>query len=484
MTAEPNILIGQEAIGVDPTEIRRTPRERIEQLCDPRSVDVIRSAVCSRLSDGDSHAGDGVLAAAATISGRPVFCYAQDGSFAGGSLGEAHAETIMRVLSLAGRAQVPVIGMIESAGARMQEATAALGGYARVFTQIVALSERVPQISIVTGMSAGGGAYAPALTDFVVMTRSAKMFLTGPSVVRAAVGEVTSAAELGGADVQGRNGVCQFLADDETSAAGLVRELLSYLPQNTSQAPPVIPAEPPPDRDPADGVPRDTRKVYDVRKVAGAIVDAGKLLEVSPGWARNMITALARLEGRPIGLIANQPRFKGGVIDLQAAQKGASFVRSCNAFGLPLIVLVDTPGFLPGRLQEQHGIIRHGADLLRAFAAASVPRLTVILRQAYGGAYITMNARDLGADLVLAWTRAHIGIMSAHQAVNIAHRREIARAADPESHRAALAERYASEHQSAKAAARAGFVDEVITPEETRSRLARVLGPLMSNRCG
>jgi acetyl-CoA carboxylase carboxyltransferase component len=475
MVGQLDSLGGAAPADLHSIERRSSPRERIEQLCDRGSIDVIRSAVRPRATDAESHLGDGILAATATIAGRPVLCYVQDSRFAGGSLGEADAETIVRVLSLADRARVPVIGMIESAGARMQEATAALSGYARVFTQIVALSGCVPQISIVTGTSAGGGAYAPALTDFVVMTRAANMFLTGPSVVRAALGETIGAGELGGAAIHARNGVCQLLADDEAEAAALARELLSYLPQNSSESPPSAPTRPPSGRDPAGAVPRETRLAYDVRTVASAVVDGGKLLEISPRWARSIVTAFARIEGRPIGLIANQPHFKGGVIDLEAAQKGASFVRNCDAFGLPLIVLVDTPGFLPGRAQELHGIIRHGADLLRAFAAASVPRLTVILRQAFGGAYITMNARDLGADLVFAWPHAHIGIMSAQQVVSIVNRREIARATDPESHRAALARRYFAEHQSAEAAARAGFVDEIIEPTETRSRLAASL---------
>ncbi len=457
------------------TASRLSPRERIERLCDAGSIDVIRSAVRSRRIGEGARAGDGVLGASGTIAGRPMLCYAQDGSFAGGSLGEAHAETILRVLMLARRARVPVIGLIESAGARMQEATAALSGYARVFRESVALAGRVPQISIVSGIAAGGGAYAPALTDFVVMSETASMFLTGPGVVRAALGEQTTMRELGGAAVHARNGVCQFVAASDADAALLARKLLSYLPQNDCEEPPLLAPREPLLEDPGSRVPRETRQVYDVRAVAAAIVDGGTLLEVSPRWARNIVTAFARIEGRSIGLVANQPQYKGGTIDLEASQKGASFVRTCDAFGLPLVVLVDTPGFLPGRSQEQRGIIRHGADLLRAFAAAGVPRLTVILRQAYGGAYITMNARELGADVVLAWPQARIGIMSARQAVGIVARREIARAADPEAHQAALAERYAAEHQSACAIAQEGFVDEVIAPAETRKRLCAAL---------
>jgi acetyl-CoA carboxylase carboxyltransferase component len=454
---------------------RLDPRARLEQLCDPGSVQIIRSAVQSRRMGASARAGDGVVAASGTIAGRPIFCFAQDPSFAAGSLGEAHAETIVRVLSLAGRAQVPVIGLIESAGARMQEATTALNGYARIFRQTVALAGRVPQISIVSGISAGGGSYAPALTDFVVMTETANMFLTGPGVVRSALGEQVSMKDLGGVEVHSRNGVCQFVVDDEAEAALLARELLSYLPQHAGERAPRLPSRMPLTADPGSFVPHETRQIYDVRDVARSIFDGGELLEVSHCWARNLVTAFARLDGRAVGLVANQPRYKGGTIDLEASQKGASFVRSCDAFGLPLIVLVDTPGFLPGSAQEQGGIIRHGAGLLRAFAAASVPRLTVILRQAFGGAYITMNARDLGADLAFAWPRARIGIMSALQAVSIVEQRDIAGAVDPQARREQLAERYAAEHQSAHAVAREGFIDEVIEPAETRERLCAAL---------
>lgn len=462
--------------------VRLDPPERLKQLCDPGSIHLIRSAVRSPRLGENSRDGDGVLAASGRINGRPVFCYAQDARFAGGSLGEVHADTIVRLLSLAGRAQVPVVGLIESAGARIQEAAAALNGYARVFRQIVALSGQVPQISIVSGISVGGGAYAPALTDFVVMTRTANMCLTGPSVVRAALGEEVTMPELGGAGVQSRNGVCQFVAADETDAALLVQDLLSYLPQNASVDPTRLPTEGPLIPDPGIIVPRETRQVYDVREVARGIVDGGKLLEVSPRWARNMVTAFARLEGGSVGVIANQPWHKGGVIDLDASQKGARFVRTCDTFGLPLVVLVDTPGFLPGRSQERRGIIRHGAELLHAFAAASVPRLTVILRQAYGGAYITMNARDLGADFVFAWPQARIGIMSARQAVSIIGRRDIATSANPEAHWEALAERYATEQQSAQALAHQGFIDEVIPPADTRARLCGALKMLAATR--
>jgi acetyl-CoA carboxylase carboxyltransferase component len=392
----------------------------------------------------------------------------------GGSLGEAHAETIVRVMRLAGRAGAPVVGFVESGGARLQEGHAALAGYGRIFREAVALSRHVPQISIVSGVSAGGGAYAPALTDFVVMTEQARMFLTGPRVVREALGEDCSMEELGGPGVHEASGVWQLVAVDEADAARQARSLLGYLP---------APLGSPPTRDASRApigsisVPAEARKVYDVRNVIAGLVDGGVALELCEGWARNMVTSLARIDGRPVGVIANQPWRLGGVIDAAGAEKGARFVDACNRFGLPLVVLVDTPGFMPGRRQEQAGVIRHGAALLRAFSAASVPRLTVVLRKAYGGAVITMNSKELGADMVFAWPGAEIGIMASTQAVAIVDRRRIAAATD-EGLSAQLARAYAAEHLTAEAAAASGFVDEVIEPEETRERLAWALTTL------
>jgi len=456
--------------------------DRLDLLCDEGSLRTIRSTVSSRRMGEKARPGDGVVVGAGEIDGRPVYCYAQDASFAGGSLGEAHANSIVRVLELAGQAQVPVIGFVESGGARMQEGTAALGGYGRIFRQNVALSGRVPQISVIGGTSAGGGSYSPALTDFVLMTKQASMFLTGPRVVQDVMGERVSAAELGGPKVHERNGVCQFVAEDDVESIFLVRELLSFLPQNWSERPPARPSSAALRGDPGACVPLEQRKVYDVRDVIARIVDAGRLLEVSERWARNMVTGFGRIEGRPVGIIANQPHHLGGTIDSEAAQKAARFVRTCNSFGLPLVVLVDAPGFLPGSKQEANGVIRHGAKLLHAFAEATVPRLTVVLRKAFGGAYITMNSRDLGADMAFAWPQAEIGVMGAVQAVGVIGRREIAAADDPDATRTALAEEYAAEHLSASIAAREGFIDEVIEPRETRSRLAWALSGLERER--
>jgi acetyl-CoA carboxylase carboxyltransferase component len=400
-----------------------------------------------------------------------VFCYAQDSTYAGGSLGEQHANTIVRVLEMADRGRAPVVGFVSSGGARMQEGVAALGGYGRIFRRTVALSGRVPQISVITGVSAGGGAYSPALTDWIVMTGESSMFLTGPAVVRDALGEEVSAEQLGGTRVHERNGVCHFVSGSDVDAAYLARELLSYLPTHSDQPAPRRPVRPPLGRDPASSVPSEARRVYDVRDVARALVDGGELLEVSAGWARNLVTALARIDGRPVGVIANQPRYLGGILDADASQKGARFVSKCNAFGLPLLVLVDTPGFMPGTRQETAGVIRFGATLVHAFAEATVPRVTVILRKAYGGAFITMNSKDLGADYVFAWPQAEIGVMGAEPAVGIIHRRELAAAEDPDQARKRLASRYAHAQLRPQVAAQSGYVDELIAPAQTRARL-------------
>ena len=451
---------------------------RLRALCDRDSLNVIRSTVLPRRESKRMAPGDGVVGASGTVAGRPVFCYAQDQGFAGGSLGEAHAETIIRVMELAERAAAPVVGFIASGGARMDDGVAALAGYGRIFRHNVRLSGRVPQISVISGISAGGGSYSPALTDFVVMTEESAMFLTGPGVVREVMGEDVDAAGLGGPRVHSTNGVSQFVAEDDRASIELVRDLLSYFPQRAGEAPPIGPPAPVGRIDPAEVVPTSARKVYDVRGVIEALVDGGEMLEVSERWARNMVTALARIDGRPVGVIANQPWYLGGVIDATAAQKAAKFVRTCNAFGVPLVVLVDTPGFLPGTKQEGLGVIRHGAKLLHAFAEAVVPKVTVVLRKAYGGAYICMNSKDLGADLSLAWPDAEIGIMGPKQAVGVVHRKALAEADDPEAERDRLASEYADDHVSAVVAASQGFVDELVEPRDTRRRLASALAGL------
>lgn len=456
----------------------RTPLARLELLCDAGSLEVIRSAVVSERIGVHARPDDGVVAGLGRLDGRPIACYAQDADFLGGSLGEAHAGTIERVLQLAGSSRLPVVSFIESAGARMQEGTAALHGYGRIFRQNVRLSGVVPQISIISGLAAGGGCYSPALTDFVVMTEEAAMFLTGPRVVREVSGEEIGMQGLGGHRVHQRNGVCDFVVPGDRSAVDLVRGLLGYLPQHAGGDLPRIEDLAPLQADPAERVPQSSRRVYDVRTVCDGLVDAGSLLEVSPRWARNVMTGFARIEGRPVGVVANQPRYLGGVLDTESSQKAACFVATCDAFRLPLVVLVDTPGFMPGGRQERAGVIRFGASLVRAFAAATVPRLTVVLRKAYGGAFIAMNSRGLGADLVFAWPQAEIGVMGAHSAAAIIHRRELAGVADPAARGQALAAAYATEHLGAEVAAAGGFVDEVIEPGETRARLAGALEAL------
>jgi len=450
---------------------RLTALERLEVLCDPGSISLVRTDVRSRRMGEKARAGDGVLGGSGRVDGRPVFCFAQDASFLGGSLGAAHADTVVQVLKLAGRAEVPVIGFIESGGARMQEGLSALGGYGRIFREHVALSGRVPQISVICGPSAGGGSYAPALTDFVIMTAEASMFLTGPGVVKQVMGEDVDAATLGGPKVHERNGVCHMVAPTEVDAALLARDLLDHLPQSCNEPAMRWPAVPAPIFPPDASVPSEDRRVYDMREVARALVDGGRLLEISPKYARNIVCALARLDGRSVGIIANQPRYLGGVLDSHAAMKAARFVRTCNLFGLPMVVLVDTPGFLPGTKQEQGGVIRHGAKLVHAFAESDVPRVTVVIRKAYGGAFIAMNAKDLGADFVFAWPSAQLGVMGSKQAIEIIHRREIAGAEDPARAREKLAAAYSAEHLQAGAGAADGFIDEVIPPSQTRPRL-------------
>ncbi|WCB92051.1 Methylmalonyl-CoA carboxyltransferase 12S subunit [Baekduia alba] len=434
-------------------------RARLELLFDAGTFRPIRSAV-----------GDGVLSGSGRVQGRAVVAWAQDGSFKGGSLGTAGGETIARTIERADALGVPVVGFPHSGGARLQEGVAALTAYAAIFrAQSVAT---VPMISVVSGPCAGGAAYSPALGDFVIMTADAFMFLTGPKIIERVTREVISAADLGGPKVQGANGVAQLVARDDVHAAELTRELLTYLPDRVGGAgAPLAPPAAPPEQDPGDVLPECDRRVYDVREVAMRLTDRGGFFEVAPRWARNLVVGFGRIEGRSVGVIANQPKHLGGCLDADAAEKGAWFVDLCDRFGIPLVVLADTPGFLPGAKQEQAAVLRHGASLLRAFGRATVPRVTVTLRQAYGGAHIVMNSRDLGATLTLAWPNARIGVMGARQAVELVRRREIEAGADA----VALADAYEAEHLPVRVAAAAGFVDEVIAPSETRDRIAHVL---------
>jgi acetyl-CoA carboxylase carboxyltransferase component len=445
--------------GARPRESGAAALARIEALVDPDSFRPWRSAV-----------GDGVIAGFARIGDRPVCIWTQDDTFKGGSLGAAGGETMVRTIRMAQRAGVPVVGCPHSGGARLQEGVAALSAYGAIFRE--QSCARVLQITVIAGPCAGGAAYSPALADFVVMLgQNARLFLTGPEVVERVTRERVDAETLGGPKVQTSNGVAHFVATEEPAAAELLHDLLGYLPPVAGGAPPVVPAESPLGRDPSEPLPASNHEVYDVRDVIETLADAGRQLEVARRWAPNMVTSFARLAGVPVGFICNQPRYLGGTIDYAASEKGAWFVNLCDRFRLPLIVLVDTPGFLPGRKQERAGVIRHGASLLRAFACATTPKLTVTLRQAYGGAHIVMNSRALGADLTLAWPGAWMGIMGARQAVAIMERRAIAAGADPE----ALVCAYEETQLKVGGAARGGFVDEIVAPRETRERLIEAL---------
>ncbi len=432
---------------------------RLELLLDPGTLRPLRAGVA-----------DGVVAGSGRVHGRPVFAWAQDGEHRGGSLGARGGETIAETIRRADGRGVPVVGFPHSGGARLQEGTAALSAYAAIFR--AQARARVPQISVIAGPCAGGAAYSPALGDLTVMVQGeGLMFLTGPKVVEQVTRERVSAQDLGGARVQGANGVAHIVAADELAAAESARELLGYLPSHEGGSLPLAPPRPPRPGDPGDVLPARSARVYDVRDVIVRVVDGGELCEIAPRWARNLVVGFARLEGAPIGVIANQPRHLGGTLDARSSEKGAWFVALCDRFAIPLVVLVDTPGFLPGTRQERDGVIRHGAGLLRAFARARTPRVTVTLRQAYGGAHIVMNSRDLGADHTLAWPTARIGVMGARQAVELIERAAIAGGAD----RDELADSYARAHLPVAHAAAAGYVDEVIAPSDTRDRLLSAL---------
>lgn len=457
-----------------PLTQRSAPAVVHERVLDPGSFVAIRTGVRSaRVTNGP--AGDGVLCGEGRIGGRRVFWFEQDPSVLGGSLGSAHADSICRVLELAGRYGAPVIGIHRSGGARIQEGVAALAGYGRIFAHHVRLRRRVPQVALVLGSCAGGASYGPALMDFVLLPRSgAYMFLTGPDVVREVTGESVSFDELGGARVAGRSGLAALVGDDEDQTLDLARTLLSYLPQTIGE-PAAVRAWAPPARDPGSVVPADTRAAYDARDLVGAVVDEGSLLELRGEGAANLVTALATIEGRTIGVVANQPRHLAGSIDVDAARKGAWFVRLCDRYGFPLAVFVDTPGFLPGTAQELGGVIPAGAEFLAAFVEARVRKVTVVVRKAYGGAYIVMNARDLGADQVFAWPSAEIAVLGARGAVSILERRKLAASPDPDRLRAELEDAYRERFLSPWPAAEDGFVDEVVAPAQTRERLLRSL---------
>jgi methylmalonyl-CoA decarboxylase subunit alpha len=453
-----------------------TARERLDRLLDAGSFiefDLFRR-----------HEGaprtDGVVTGSGTVYGRRVFVYAQDFRILGGSLGVAHAAKIHKVMDLALTAGAPLIALNDSGGARIQEGVSALAGYGGIFRRNVHASGVIPQISVILGPCAGGAAYSPALTDFVFMVRrTSYMFVTGPDVIKAVTGESITHEELGGAHVHARNsGVATFAYDDEASCLEDVRYLISLLPASNRDLPPAIAPDDPPDRKCPrllDIVPASSRQPYDIHEVISEITDHGEYLEVHAEWAKSIVCALARFGGRTAGIVANQPLVRAGVLDISASQKAARFVQFCDAFNIPLVTLVDVPGFLPGVGQEHGGIIRHGARLLYAYCDATVPRVQVILRKAYGGAYIVMDSRSVGADLSFAWPTNEIAVMGAEAAVGVVYRKELSAADDPRRLRDQLVAEYREQLMHSFYASERGLVDDVIDPAETRSVVSRAL---------
>ncbi|WP_051872277.1 acyl-CoA carboxylase subunit beta [Streptomyces sclerotialus] len=464
-----------------------TARERIDLLLDEGSFNEVEPLRRHRatgfgLERKRPHT-DGVITGWGTVHGRTVFVYAHDFRIFGGALGEAHAQKIHKIMDRALAAGAPLVSLNDGAGARIQEGVTALAGYGGIFQRNTRASGVIPQISVMLGPCAGGAAYSPALTDFVFMVReTAQMFITGPDVVQAVTGEKISHNGLGGADVHSEtSGVCHFAYNEEEQCLEEVRYLLSLLPQNNRENPPVAPAEYPPGRkcaQLADIVPADGSRPYDMRKVIEEIVDDGEHLEVHERWATNILCSLARLDGETVGIVANQPQSLAGVLDINASEKAARFIQMCDAFNIPLVTLLDVPGFLPGVDQEHGGIIRRGAKLLYAYCNATVPRISVILRKAYGGAYIVMDSQSVGADLTYAWPTNEIAVMGAEGAANVIFRKQVAESADPEATRARLVEEYKAELMHPYYAAERGLVDDVIAPADTRDTLVRALAML------
>jgi acetyl-CoA carboxylase carboxyltransferase component len=468
-----------------------TARERIELLVDPASFVELDAFVTHRATEpgiADEHyLGDGVVTGHGTIAGRLVFVFSQDFTVFGGSLSEAYAEKICKVMDLAMKVGAPIVGLNDSGGARIQEGVASLGGYADIFLRNTLASGVVPQLSVVLGPCAGGAVYSPAITDFTIMVEGTSyMFVTGPNVVKAVTHEDVDAERLGGAATHTtRSGVAHLAAADEATALEMAGRLLSHLPQNNLEDPPRSPTTDPRDR--MDGelddiVPDDPSRPYDMHDVIARVIDEAAFLEIQPGWAQNILVGFARLDGRPIGVVAQQPAVLAGALDIDASVKAARFVRTCDAFNVPLVTLVDVPGFLPGVGQEHGGIIRHGAKLLYAYCEATVPKLTVITRKAYGGAYDVMSSKHVRGDLNLAWPTAEIAVMGAEGAVNILYRDEISDAADPAAERARLTAEYEERFANPYIAASRGYVDDVIRPRETRPRLCAGLDMLAGKR--
>jgi len=480
---------GEKRIERQHAQGKMTARERIEAFCDPDSFTEVGMFVKHRTThfgmDQAEAPADGVVTGSGAVLGRPVHIASQDFTVMGGSAGEAQSDKVVAMMKAAITTGSPFVFINDSGGARVQEGIDSLSGYGRVFYNNVLLSGVVPQISIIAGPCAGGAAYSPALTDFIIQTRQAHMFITGPGVISQVTGEVVSQEEMGGADAHMvKSGVVHFVAEDDAHAVLIAKKLLSFLPQNNSEDAPIVHPDDIVEPNPAlrELVPVDGRKGYDVRDVIAQIVDHGDFLEVQEGYAQNIVIGFARITGRTVGLIANQPQVMSGVLDINSSDKGSSFIRFCNAFNIPLVTLVDVPGFLPGVAQEHGGIIRHGAKMLYAYSAATVPKVTVVLRKAYGGAYLAMCGRDLGADKVLAWPTAEIAVMGAEGAVNVVFRREIEAADDKAGKRQELVNLYRETFATPYMAASRGLVDDIIDPADTRREVAMALEILVSKR--
>ncbi|MFT4108548.1 acyl-CoA carboxylase subunit beta [Propionicimonas sp.] len=466
-----------------------TARERIDALIDPDSFQEIglfrkNRTVTFGMDTADLPA-DGVVTGSATVLGRPVHVASQDFTVMGGSAGEVHNQKVVEMMEAALETGTPFLFFNDSGGARVQEGIDSLSGYGKVFYANVLLSGVVPQISIIAGPCAGGAVYSPALTDFIIQTRKAHMFITGPNVIKQVTGEDVSQDQLGGADTHmSVSGVNSFVADDDEQAILIAKKLLSFLPQNNTEEPPMIDGDYSVEYDPSlhDVVPVDGKQGYDVRDVIAKIVDYGDFLEVQAGYAMNIVVGFAHINGRSVGIVANQPNVMAGVLDINASDKGSKFVRFCNAFNIPILTLVDVPGYLPGVAQEYGGIIRHGAKMLYAYSAATVPKITVVLRKAYGGSYLAMAAKDLGADKVFAWPTAEIAVMGAEGAAAVVFRKEIAAAEDPQARREELVDEYRETFSTPFMAASRGLVDDIIDPGDTRRKVAMALELLATKR--
>ena len=489
MRAKAKLGGGQSRIDDQHARGKLTARERIEALVDSGTFQELGRLATHNFSDfgmaEKRFPGDGVVTGFAKIDGRRVALYAQDFTVLGGSFSEVQSQKVCKIMELAMESGIPVVGLLDSGGARIQEGVRSLAAYGELFVRNVMASGVVPQISVQLGPCAGGAVYSPALTDFVVMVRKTSyMFITGPDVIKAVTGEQVDFDTLGGAVAHNvRSGVAHFAADDEVAAFRLVKEILSYLPQNNSEDPPrVQPYDDPGRRDDALDhlVPEDSSQPYDMRQVIASVFDRGSFLEVQAHYAKNALIGLARLDGFPVGVVANQPMFLAGVLDIDSSDKIARWVRFCDAFNLPIITFVDTPGYMPGVAQEHAGIIRHGAKVIYAYCEATVPKISVVVRKAMGGAYIAMSSKQMRTDLAYAWPTAEIAVMGPEGAINILYREELRRADDPDELRRKLLQEYVDRFHNPYAAADMGQIDEVIEPSYTRLRLVNALEILRS----